>query len=299
MKPTRTLLRRSVLLVCFLVAGGQTWAEEYLSNLGDLWPDPTGASMGDFETLVYPYTPFVVQFFTGSGTNEAKQVVSGTNSPTVQAFELTSVTFEFWGAVPQPWGGLTVEVSQQVSSNQSIVLGDLGNQSVNPTPTQWPGYATFFDFHPLTNIVLQPATEYAVSLSVPYNSPPVQALLFTYSPLFFTPTDWQMGATLTGVPLNGTEYLKIAIGADAILSTNSTSQPVSPVANVQLSASKIGSNILLSWPASAVPSQLYMLPNGAPSPWVPVLKDPRTTNGNFELTLPLSGSCCYFRLQAQ
>jgi hypothetical protein len=299
MKFPRTLLLTSVVFLSFAAVINNAWPEEYLSNLGDLWPDPTGVSMGDFETLVYPYTPFVVQFFTGSGTNEAKQVVGGTNSPTVQAFELTSVTFEFWGAVPQPWGGLTVEVSQVLSSNQSIVLGDLGNQSVNPTPTQWPGYTTFFDFHPLTNIVLQPSTEYAVSLNVPYGSPPELALLFTYSPVFFTPTDWQMGATLTGVPLNSTEYLKIAIGADAILSTNLTSQPISPVANVRLSASRVGHNFVLSWPATAVPSQLYMLPNGAPIVWIPILKDPITTNGNFEVTLPLSGSACYFRLQGQ
>jgi len=106
------------------------------------------------------------------------------------------------------------------------------------------------DFHPLTNIVLQPSTEYAVSLSVPYNlPPPYLALFFTYSPLFHTPTDWRLGATLTHVPINGTEYLKIAIGADAIVGTNSTSLPVSPVSNVSLSATRVGSNIVLSWPA--------------------------------------------------
>jgi hypothetical protein len=186
-----------------------------------------------------------------------------------------------------------------VSSNQSIVVGDLGNALVNPTPTQWPKSTTYIDFHPLTNIVLKPSTEYAVSLTVPYNYPPNLGLLFTYSPLFFTPTDWQMGATITHVSIFGTEYLKIAIGADAILSTNSTTQPVSPVANVSLSAIKVRSNIVLSWPASAVPSQLYMLPNGAPSLWIPVLKDPITTNGNFEVAPPLSGSACFFRLQGQ
>jgi hypothetical protein len=184
-----------------------------------------------------------------------------------------------------------------VSSNQNIVLGDLGNQSINPTPTQWPGFTTYFDFHPLTNIVLQPATEYAVSLTVPYNLPPPHlALLFTYSPLFFTPTDWRLGATQTHAPLNGTEYLKIAIGADELVGTNSTSWPVSPVT---LSASRVGSKIVLSWPASATPSQLYALPGVAPAVWTPVLLPPTVTNDNFEVTLPLSGSACYFRLQAQ
>src|ERR1043165_4777794 len=112
MKLPRPLLRGFVVFLCFAAVIDNAGAEEYLSNLGDLWPDPTGASMGDFETLVYPYAPFVVQFFTGSGTNVAKQVVGGTNFAPVQAFELTSATFEFWGGAPQPWSGLTVQVSQ-------------------------------------------------------------------------------------------------------------------------------------------------------------------------------------------
>ena len=302
MNPLRTLLRSSVVLLCFAAGTSQTWGEEYLSNLGDLWPDPTGQTIGDIEVLTSYYGPFVVEFFTGSGTNATKLATGITNAPRVEAFELTSVTFEFLGSPWQPWSdwsNVTIEVSQQVSSNQSIVLGDLGNAVVNPTPTQWPKSTTYIDFHPITNLVLQPSTEYAFSLSVPYNYPPNLGLLFTYSPLFFTPTDWQLGATLTHVPIYGTEYLKIAIGADAILSTNSTNPPVSPVANVQLSARRVGRNILLSWPASAVPSQLYAMPNGALSLWIPVLQDPITTNGNFEVSLPLSGWACYFRLQGQ
>jgi hypothetical protein len=93
------------------------------------------------------------------------------------------------------------------------------------------------------------------------------------------------------------EYL--TVGADAILGTNSTSLPVSPVCNVALSASRVGSKIVLSWPASATPSQLYAMPSVAPAEWTPVLLQPTLTNDNFVVTLPLSGSACYFRLQAQ
>jgi len=37
----------------------------------------------------------------------------------------------------------------------------------------------------------------------------------------------------------------------------------------------------------------------APAVWTPVLKDPTINDTNFVVTLPLSGSGCYFRLQGQ
>jgi hypothetical protein len=301
----RTLIQTSTIVLCLVGGIGQSWAEEYLSNLGDLWPDPTGNTMGDIEVLIGPYGPFVVQFFTGSGTNEMNYITMSaaiaTNSANAEAFNLTSVTFEFLGSPWQPWSNwsnVTIEVSQQVS-NQSIVLGQLGNAVVNPTPTQWPTSTTYIDFHPITDIVLQPSSEYSVALSVPFNYPPILGLLFTYSPQFVTPTDWRLGATMTRVPIYGTEYLKIAIGADAIVETNSMSLPVSPVSHVSLAVSKAGSKIVLSWPASTIPCQLYAMPSIAPAAWTPVLVEPITNNDNFVVTLPLTGPDCYFRLQAQ
>jgi hypothetical protein len=96
-------LTRSSVVLCFAAVIGQTCGEEYLSNLGDLWPDLTGQTIGDIEVLTSYYGPFVVQFFTGSVTNETKLAAGITNAPKVEAFELTSVTCEFLGSPWQPW----------------------------------------------------------------------------------------------------------------------------------------------------------------------------------------------------
>src|ERR1043166_10053330 len=48
----------------------------------------------------------------------------------------------------------------------------------------------------------------------------------------------------------------------------------------------------------ALQSQLYAMPAATPRSWLTVLKQPITTNDSFVVTLPLSGSGCYFRLQA-
>ena len=176
MKPAKNTIRWLAIFLCLALVG-LAEGEEYLSNLGNRWPDPTGTSMGDFEVLVYGYDPFEVHFFTGSGLNERRYAkmrtgVPGsplTNSPTVEHFALNSVTFEFIGGIsqPWPWSDITIELHQQGGAN-SVPLGEFGKPSFNPTQTQWPDYTSFIDFHPLTNILLKPSSEYFVSLSVPF-----------------------------------------------------------------------------------------------------------------------------------
>ena len=289
---------------------GWSEGEEYLSNLKTLWPDPTGNSKGDIEVLIYGYDPFVVSFFTGSGVNERRfsNMYSGnpsstaTNSTVVNGFELNSVTFEFLGGISQPWSSITVQVYQQVGTN-SILLGEFGNPSWNPTPTQWRGFSSFIDFHPLTNIVLQPSSEYFVSLSVPYNFPPDFGMLFAISSKYITPTDWKMGPTMTHVPVNFVEYLKFAVDATAIPVTSSTSSQGTnstnfSVSHVKLSAKKNGSKIVLSWPSSPATAQLHSAPSFKSGSWSPVSAEPVIIKDQFEVTLPLSSSDSFFRLQA-
>jgi len=124
--------------VCFV---GSAWAEEYLSNLGNLWPDPSGHTIGDIEVLDSGYGPFIVHLSTGSGLSEPRYAkvrigtptAPTTNHTTIQQFQLDSATFEFQGGIAQPWSNMTIQVCQQVGSN-GLTLGDLGDPSLNPRP---------------------------------------------------------------------------------------------------------------------------------------------------------------------
>jgi hypothetical protein len=312
MKPAKTWITCPAILFCIVASVG--CGQEYLSNLGNKWIDPSNpsaASIGDNYTLIGPYGPFVVHFFTGSSLDEGRYPkiysrvprAAATNSPTVQLFELDSVTFEFQGGFSQPWSDITIEIYQQVGTN-NILLGQFGNPSLNLTPTQWRWFSSFIDFHPLTNIVLQPSSEYYVSLSVPYNYPPRFAMFFCLSSKYFTPTDWRMGPTTTHIFMVWTEYLMFAVNATPILGTNSTNGSSTnsmgvAVSSVRVSAKRDGSNIVLSWPTSTAPAQLYSSPSFDSGSWSPVSTQPVMVNDNFVVTLPLSASGLFFRLQAQ
>jgi hypothetical protein len=303
-------LQVSAILLCSVVVPEWSEAEEYLSNLGNRWTDPV--SIGDIEPLVSYYGPFIVYFSTGCGLSDTgyAKIREGvpalpvsTNVP--EHFQLDSVTFEFLGSPTSPWTNIsmTIQIYQQVGSN-SVLVGDLGTDTVNHTPTQWPKSTTFIDFHPLTNIVLQPSSEYFVSLSEPANFPDVFGLLFTFSPNYVTSTDWRMGITTTHVPVPYTEYLMFAVNATAIQGTNSTSglgtnSTGVAVSNIHLSVKRDGSNIILSWPTSTAPAQLYSSPSFESGAWTPVSAQPVVIKENFVVTLPASGSGSYFRLQGQ
>jgi hypothetical protein len=292
------------IFICFVAGFNQGWAEQYLSNLANKWTDPV--SIGDIEVLDYWYGPFIVYFSTGSGLIDTgfDKIREGVpalpvSTNVAETFQLNSVTFEFLGSPTSPWTNIsmTIQIYQQVGSN-SVLVGDLGTDTVNPTPTQWPKSTTFIDFHPLTNIVLQPSSEYFVSLSEPPNFPDVFGLLFTFSPYYVTSTDWRMGITTTHVPVPYTEYLKFAVNATAFQGTNTNSTGIA-VSNVRLSAKRDGSNIVLSWPTSTAPAQLYSSPRFESGAWSPVSTQPVMVNDNFVVTLTLSGSGSYFRLQAR
>jgi hypothetical protein len=308
--------------LCTVGLASSAWGEEYLSNLGNRFVDPANPTVppeneiGDDQALISTYEPFAVQFFTGSGFVkwDNARIYSGsalppaTNFTTVTQFELGAVTFEFLGGHLQAWSNVNVQLFHQVGK-ESVLVADLGNPSVDPTPTEWPESVnpsfctTYVDYHPLREILLQPFAEYWAVLTVADDVWPRFAALFSLSSKYVASTDWRMGETTTHDPWAAGEYLKFAVNAAPILGTNSTSVSTNStgvaVSNVRLSASRVGSNIVLSWPTSTAPAQLYASPSFGSGPWSPVSSQPTIIGDNFVVTLPSFGSGSYFRLQAQ
>ena len=314
--PRPKLLCGSSFAICLIAGLLRTDGQEYLSNLGNRWIDPSNpntSSIGDIEVLNSGYGPFIVYFFTGSGLAQAKTAKMRIGVPATEAtnstiithqFRMDSVTFEFVGGIGQPWPYVTVEVYQQVDSQNERLVGELGHPSLNPMPTQWPSFSSFIDFHPLTNIALQPSSEYFIALSESYDLIPAFAMLFSLSSNYVASTDWRMGPTVTHVPVNFTEYLMFSVNATTIQGTNSaggsgTNSTGVSVSNVRLSAIPAGSNILLSWPTSTAPSQLYASPTFESNTWSPVSTQPVRINDHFVVSLPVTSSGSYFRLQGR
>lgn len=105
-----------------------------------------------------------------------------------------------------------------------------------------------------------------------------------------------MGVTTTHDPWAAGEFLKVSIEATAVLKTNS---PGVALANVRLSANKVGNGLVLSWPASAPACSLYRLSGLHATDWSPVSSQPVITNDTYVVTLPISDENCFFRLRTQ
>jgi hypothetical protein len=287
------------------------WAAEYLSNLDNPWIDPGNptchCSIGDIHGLISGYDPYQVQFFTGArsvetdvpGLHTVETVAIGTNLVSVTGFELNSVTFEFIYGHDQPWSNANVKIYQGIADQRQL-LGQLGNPAVNPKPTQWPESVnprfctTHVDYFPLTEIILQPSSEYSLVLTEAGS--PSLGLLFSLSSDFVTTTDWRMGVTTTHNPWAAGEFLKVGIDATAILKTNS---PNVALSSVSLSTARVGNEIVLSWPTSAPACRLCRLPGLQATTWLSVSTQPVVTNDAYVVTLPISGESCLFRLEAR
>lgn len=305
-------LRRSAIVLCLGVFFGGVSAEEYLSNLGTRWVDPgtpSANSIGDIQAMFPGQSPFTVQFFTGTmaaGTNTGGSSAGGAgmiapNPTNVVAFGLDSVTYEFIHGQEQAWSDVSVQLYRQAGSTSNLV-GELGNPVVNPGPTQWPQTysstfcTTYVDYHPRSEIRLQPSSEYWLAVGVASGRSTSFGILFGLSPTFVTSTDWQMGMSLTHTRWAAGEFLKVAIRGTAILSVTT---PHTALSAASLSVSQIGTKLVLSWPASAAPCRLYAMPNLQPPAWAPVSAAPVLTNDSYVVTLPLADPCRYFRLQAE
>lgn len=305
---SRNTLRLSAFVLCLALRSHGAWAIEYLSNLGNICiPPGWNVSADDIHPLSADYSPFIVQFFTGlrsaetnaNALNGTEAVSIGTNSARVAGFALNSVTVECLGPRTVPFTNANVEV-YQLKGSDSVLIGQLGNPAVNPTPTQWPESptswfcTTYVDYFPLTRIVLEPSSEYRVALTEATSGPGI-ALMFSMCSPFATATDWRMGATTTPHdPWAGGEFLRIGIDATAILATNSPNMGLS---GVRLRATLVGTNLVLSWPTSAPACHLYTLPSPEATSWSQVSTEPIIINDSYVVALPIAGPACFFRLR--
>ncbi len=246
---------------------------------------------------------YAVHFFTGgdaSGTNGADTVHLPANPTNAASFQLNWVTFQFLGSYVQPWTDIQVWLYEQVGTNSSLV-GELGMAAVDPEPTQWPGGAncrgctTFVDFLPTAPICLQPQSEYWVTPIAPSSWPiaPGPGILFTLSSNYTAVTGWRMGPTVTDDPGAKGVFLMFAVDATPSSETCS-SGTVLP--NTYLSATRTGTNLSLSWPAS--PYTLYSTVGLDPAVWAPWSATPFRSNANLVISVPPSNNSRYFRLQA-
>jgi hypothetical protein len=204
-------------MFALLTFPARTGATTYVSNLGNIF---SGGGIGDIHN-VFAGTGFEGSFSTGVGS-----------------FNLNFVTLEFFITPglfpPQSWTDVNVQLYQQVGG-QTVLVGQLGNPTVNSTPTQWPPssnpltYTTYFDFHPLSQINLSPYSDYLVAVSgSPTGPSPAAGLLFTMQPgQYTTPANWTMGLATTSTfdgttiqldpfPQIGYEALKLAVDATPV-----------------------------------------------------------------------------------
>lgn len=175
----------------------------YLSNLHTPW---TQIGIGDIHGVFRggtQYGSYAAHFTTGAGS-----------------FSLNAITLEFIGV-----GGLQqlrVQLFHEMQSGD-VLLGNLGNPVVNPTPTQWPQYTTFFDFSPVQGVNLNAFSRYSVVLSMPASSPTDAGLLFTEPSAYYRSRDgWTMGVTTSGNPYASGEYLVMAVSATPVPEPDTT-----------------------------------------------------------------------------
>lgn len=149
-----------------LVAGATNLgATQFISNLGNIWDN----GIGDIQTIA-PGQTYASSFATGPACS----------------FVLNSVTVEFltWGdpsyLPPSPAQGFHLQLYEPLGFFSLKLIGELGDPTLNPQPTQWPAYTAFFDYTPLTEITLDPSATYALAASQAPNGTDGPLLLFTY-----------------------------------------------------------------------------------------------------------------------
>ena len=188
-------LVRLVWVLGVLVLDYEVKADIFLSNLDT----PFVGGIGDIHGLFpggVPYGSDTARFTTGSGVG----------------FSVNSITLEFT-AVPHQWENVQMQLFGNAGSE---FLGSFGSPAINLRSTQWPQETTYVDFSPLASIDLEPLTEYSIVLSVPAGRPEGAALLFAWSAVYTTPTDWTMRSTITDNPYAQNQFLKLAVDATVV-----------------------------------------------------------------------------------
>jgi hypothetical protein len=235
-----------VMILLLVTSASDVAAAVYLSNLGNRWVDPGNPGVNDIGDI---HNLFPGQYtFTASFTTGASSIM------------LDSITLEFLidsGLfAPQPWTKIDVRLYKMVG-NQSVLLGALGQPTINPKPTQWPqgstgisDYTTYIDLHPMWRASLQPFSQYQISATDPISSSSAAGLLFSILSSYTAQDNWQMGPT-TGNAWGAGEFLKLAVGG------------ITPEAQFTYTTNN-GAITITGYPGSAgyisIPSTLYGLP---------------------------------------
>jgi hypothetical protein len=184
------------------------FAAQMISNLTNPPPQP---GIGDIQGIPSNQS-FIGRFSTGLGS-----------------FSVNSVTLEFLtlpDLYPDPLSlqNFHLDFYQQMPGFGNLtLLGSLGNIQLDPTPTIFPGYTTYYAFSPLSPITLDPSSTYAVVASDTSATGYQEGLLFTQDFSAQSPVGWQMALSYFG-PYNGPftgwhvfgENLKFAVDATAI-----------------------------------------------------------------------------------
>jgi hypothetical protein len=202
----RKHFREFVVILLLVTSASKIPAASYVSNLGNRWVDPGNPGVNDIGDI---HNLFPNQYtFTASFTTGASSIL------------LDSITLEFLidnqVFTPQPWTNINVRLYKAIG-NQSVLLGALGEPTINPQPTQWPqgstgisDYTTYIDFHPMWRASLQSFSEYQISATAT-NSASGAGLQFSILSNYTAQDNWQMGPT-TGNQWGVGEFLKLAVG---------------------------------------------------------------------------------------
>ncbi len=156
------MLKKESFPRCLLVAlllsighGVPAIAEVLVSNLDERWPGPTSIGIINDVVSKPEFSGPAGVFRTGAGQHL-----------------LTSVTIEhaFWGKQPvSPQFRLLLFSQPELGPAQTDihVIAELRYQTLDPTPTQFPGFSQRVDYSSLAPVILQSDTTYWVGAYVP------------------------------------------------------------------------------------------------------------------------------------
>jgi hypothetical protein len=167
-----------------LVAGVGTGLAQptiLISNLNA--PGPGGTGIGDIQAVL-PGTGYAVGFLNGA-----------------TPYRLESVTLEFIGT-SLPAAGFSVEIycagmpgTVPPPGWPLVPYGQLGNPTIDPRPTHWPGQTTYVTFTPTAPITLLPSNLFWIGASEAANGNNDNGLLFAYAQTYNVAGGVQMYAT--------------------------------------------------------------------------------------------------------
>jgi len=161
-----TLIKFRIGFMSVALAAGIARAEVLVSNLDERWTD---AGIGEIHGIfASPYMGWAGVFQTGPGQ-----------------YALDSITVEHahWGSLPIPAGfrlRLYASPAYPLLSPTAPLLVELTNPTLNPTPTQFPGFSQRVDYSSPAPFLLAGETTYWVTTYVPPDSTD-GAVMFVHS----------------------------------------------------------------------------------------------------------------------